>query len=52
VWATGGASGGQVLDIWEESGIGISEFPRTRNSRHFKSGTPEEIEIVHREDAW
>jgi hypothetical protein len=50
VWATGGTSGGQVSDLREELGIGISEFLRTRNSRHFKSRTPEEIRTVHLED--
>jgi hypothetical protein len=47
MWATGGASGGQVSEIWAESGISITEFLRTRSSRPFESQTPEEIGTVH-----
>jgi len=52
VWTTGGTSGGQVPAAWAESGISISEFLRTRNSRPFKSRTPEEIGTVHLVDTW
>ena len=45
--AASGTSGGQVSDLREESGIGISDFLRTRNSRHFKSRTLEEIGTVN-----
>ena len=52
VWTTGGTSGGQVPAASVESGINISEFLRTRNSRIFKSQTLEEIGTVHLVDTW
>jgi hypothetical protein len=47
VWAIGRTSGGQVSTAWVESGIGISKFLRTRDSRPFKSQTPKEIGTIH-----